>query len=515
MTTIVNAKSGYDNSKPTFDHDFVKTNRILSLSGGGVKGIAELVVLVEIEERTGKSISELFPIIAGTSVGGLIAALLTIPKEEGSKEAKYSAKDALEIFTNSASEIFPNVFLGSLKQIFTHKYSQASLKKILDEYLENDRLSDTTSRLIIPVTDLNAKEKEAAIFDSNDNYSSHVKVKDIILATTAAPTFFKPVTNREYTKGRQEGDMYAYADGGLGANRPAYEALKTLKKGHNRTEQAEILDHTMICSINFNNDINVNTSVPKIGLDGMLGWLIKGKLVDRLMQGNENLSTAEVKVDLPGEDEFIEISIPITKETKSLDNANSKNIENLIAVGQKYIAENSESIQKLCDNLLDNINKEQGLNTTESLSEITSDNANIIDVSDDEEGVDKEQVLTIIQEYAEAFCEKNPLLKENIDKFFNALKNYTYDELEKLVLNFNELGDLSENELEAFVTNFNMLENYTSNNLQNLILNLSETTNEISNTQNNFTPFTSCSMEALKEDSPLEGIDIETDDVYA
>lgn len=509
MATIVNTKSGYDNSKSTFDNDFVKTNRVLSLSGGGVKGIAELVVLTEIEERTGKSISELFPIIAGTSVGGLIAALLTIPKEESSKEAKYSAKEALEIFTNSASEIFPNVFLGSLKQLFTHKYSQASLKKILDEYLENNRLSDTTSRLIIPVADLTAKEKEAIIFDSDDNYSSHVKVKDIILATTAAPTFFKPVTNREYTKSHQEGDIYAYADGGLGANRPAYEVLKTLKKGHTRTEQAEILDHTMICSINFNNDMDLNTSIPKIGLDGGLGWLLKGKILNRIMQGNENLSTAEVKADLPEEGEFIEISIPITKETASLDNANSKNMENLITVGQKYIAENSEAIQKLCDNLLDNINKEQGLNTTESLPEITADSADIIDDSG------KEQVLTIIQEYTEAFCEKKPLLKENIDKFFNALKNYTYDELEKLVLNFNELGDLSENELDAFVTNFNMLENYTSNNLQNLILNLSETTNEISNTQNNFTPFTSCSIEALKEDSALEGIDIETDDVYA
>lgn len=96
----------------------IKSNRILSLSGGGVKGIAE---------RTCKSISELFPIITGTSVGGLIAALLTIPKEPGSKEAKYSAKEALEIFKESSSDIFPNTFLGSVKQLFTHKYSQKPL----------------------------------------------------------------------------------------------------------------------------------------------------------------------------------------------------------------------------------------------------------------------------------------------------------------------------------------------------------------------------------------------------
>lgn len=64
------------NITSNIETEIVKSNRILSLSGGGVKGIAELVVLTEIEERTGKSITELFPIITGTSVGGLIAGLL-------------------------------------------------------------------------------------------------------------------------------------------------------------------------------------------------------------------------------------------------------------------------------------------------------------------------------------------------------------------------------------------------------------------------------------------------------
>lgn len=85
--------------KKVIEHtkQLTEQERILSLSGGGVKGIADLVVLAEIEERTGKSISELFPIITGTSVGGLVAGLFTIPKEYGSKEPKYSAKEALEI----------------------------------------------------------------------------------------------------------------------------------------------------------------------------------------------------------------------------------------------------------------------------------------------------------------------------------------------------------------------------------------------------------------------------------
>ncbi|MCC8419341.1 MAG: patatin-like phospholipase family protein, partial [Rickettsia endosymbiont of Glossina mortisans submortisans] len=332
----------------------IKSNRILSLSGGGVKGIAELVVLAEIEERTGKSISELFPIITGTSVGGLIGALLTIPKEQGSNIAKYSAKDALKIFTDAAPKIFEHHWYDGIKQIFTHKHSQGPLKEILDQHLAELRLDDTTSRLIIPVTDLASTDKEVKIFDSQDDYSPHIRVQDVLLATTAAPTYFKPVTNKEHIKNyeNQEDVLYAYADGGLGANRPAYEALKILKNGHSREENAKILDNTMVLSLNFDNDREASGSIPKIGFDGLIGWLVKGKLVSRLMQSSEDSSTAEVRVDLLGEDEFVEVKLPITKETSSLDNSSLKNIDALVAVGRKYIEDHTEQLQKLCDNLV-------------------------------------------------------------------------------------------------------------------------------------------------------------------
>lgn len=120
------------------------SNRILSLSGGGVKGIAELVVLAEIEERTGKSITELFPVITGTSVGGLIAGLLTIPKEPGSSESKYSARQALEIFKEAAPKIFEQHWYSGVKQVFKHKYSQQALKQVLEEHVGNNRLSNAT-----------------------------------------------------------------------------------------------------------------------------------------------------------------------------------------------------------------------------------------------------------------------------------------------------------------------------------------------------------------------------------
>jgi patatin-like phospholipase/acyl hydrolase len=514
----------------TITHDntseSIKSNRILSLSGGGVKGIAELVVLAEIEERTGKSISELFPIITGTSVGGLIGALLTIPKEQGSNIAKYSAKDALKIFTDAAPKIFEHHWYDGIKQIFTHKHSQGPLKEILEHHLAELRLDDTTSRLIIPVTDLASPDKEVKIFDSQDSYSPHIRVQDVLLATTAAPTYFKPVTNKEHIKGyeNQEDVLYAYADGGLGANRPAYEALKILKNSHSREENAKILDDTMVLSLNFDNDHEASSSIPKIGFDGVIGWLVKGKLVSRLMQSSEDSSTAEVRVDLPGDDEFVEVKLPITKETSSLDNSNPKNIDALVAVGHKYIEDHTEQLQKLCDNLVQYVEIETQAMTHEKAAEDTGgaialgsgldfDNSNndttiinkeaIVVTSDDiansnedaardankSDGDDvtvqaiitnnnREQILEGIKQYLTSFANGNPDLKENIDQYLTAVNDYSNRDLEKLILDFAE-GQKVVKEME------------------------------LHEAESVLAPYISCGTEALKEAIELEGIDDE------
>lgn len=79
--------------------------------------------------------------------------MLTIPKEEGSTEPRYSAKEALELFENTAPEIFPKNWFNW--GIIKHKYSQKPLEEMLEKHLGDNRLDDSLCRLIIPVADLN------------------------------------------------------------------------------------------------------------------------------------------------------------------------------------------------------------------------------------------------------------------------------------------------------------------------------------------------------------------------
>lgn len=325
-------------------------NKVLCLSGGGVKGIAELVVLAKIEEITQQPISKLFNIISGTSVGGLIAALLTIPKEEGSTEPRYSAKEALELFENTAPEIFPQSWFNW--GIIKHKYSQEPLKKMLEKHLGDNRLDDSLCRLIIPVADLNEGKNSMKIFDSHDQHSPHVRTKDVLLATTAAPTYFKAVVNKEAVKDYDyaAGKPYAFADGGLGANRPAATVLQVLKEGLSYHEQADIMERTMICSINFGKGEQTKAQIPSPNFDGALGWLLNG-LIDTLMKNDEEADVNEVRLDPTGEGQNTEIWLPIPKECKNLDDSSQNNITKLKLVAEQYLENNSKLVQDLCDRL--------------------------------------------------------------------------------------------------------------------------------------------------------------------
>lgn len=373
MSSIAVLRNGTEGKNAPYE-SINQQDRILSLSGGGVKGIAELVVLAEIEERTGKSISELFPIITGTSVGGLVAGLLTIPKEQGSKEPKYSAKEALEIFKNAAPKIFEKRWYRGIKQVFQHKYSSKALQDVLEKELGNNRLSNSTSRLIIPVTDLESDGREVKLFDSRDSYSSHIKTKDVLLATTAAPTYFKAVSNREdiknYTQINKKDISYNYVDGGLAANRPMYEVLKRLKQERKGSEAASqsmqslsssdlksaVNSNIFGVSLSFNNEIGSYTARTNSKFDGILGWLSKGKLVDRLLKSSEDAATDSVRSMLKSKDRHIELTIPITKATSSLDDASPANIAALEELGRKLIKEKDKELNDLCKQLVESVN---------------------------------------------------------------------------------------------------------------------------------------------------------------
>ncbi|KPG83910.1 hypothetical protein AN993_08885 [Stenotrophomonas maltophilia] len=183
------------------------TINVLSLTGGGYRGLYSARVLQLLEERAGKPIGQCFDLVAGTSIGGILALAVAF---------EVPMKDVVAAFLSKGSVIFRrNVFRAGL---FRNKYDSEPVADLLEALLPRGaRLADAKHALIIPA--LNLTLGRGTPFKSRHNADwtrdYRLSVRDVALATSAAPIYF-PIAS--FGKN-------LYADGGLFANAPDLVAL--------------------------------------------------------------------------------------------------------------------------------------------------------------------------------------------------------------------------------------------------------------------------------------------------
>jgi patatin-like phospholipase/acyl hydrolase len=192
-----------------------RTFRILSIDGGGIRGVFPAAFLAEIERRflEGGSIGDYFDMVAGTSTGGIIALALA---------HGWTAQEALRIYTDQGEKIFPKnrgirKLTGLLRWFFRPKHDQSVLKNELLRVFGDKVLDDAKTRLVIP--SFEGKYGEPFLYKTphHPDYQNdrHKKFAHVALHTTAAPTYYPGV----------EDDGYVMIDGGVWANNPVMNAL--------------------------------------------------------------------------------------------------------------------------------------------------------------------------------------------------------------------------------------------------------------------------------------------------
>jgi len=209
--------------------------KVLSIDGGGVRGIIPATVLGKIEAKTGKPISESFDLISGTSTGGLLALALTKPDEEG--KPAWSANDLIGFYENEGPRIF-TVWrwerLRGVRKLFGAKHCGKRLYGALSSYLEPARLKDTLTDVLVVTYDI--ERSMPWVFRSRKAKASphayDFSVADVAYATCAAPTYFPPM--RMFM---EEGRNYlALVDGGVVANNPAMHAYVEARSMYPRSD---------------------------------------------------------------------------------------------------------------------------------------------------------------------------------------------------------------------------------------------------------------------------------------
>jgi patatin-like phospholipase/acyl hydrolase len=179
--------------------------KILSIDGGGIKGVFPASFLSVIEESTGKKISDYFDLIVGTSTGGIIALGLGMG---------FSAKELLEFYEELGPEVFKgNKFARCFRSLGISKYDNASLRTSLEKKFSDKKLGESKNRLVIP--SLNLENGEVHVYKTahHERFQRDYKEKvvDVALATSAAPTYFPTYSSASGTP---------LVDGGLWANNP-------------------------------------------------------------------------------------------------------------------------------------------------------------------------------------------------------------------------------------------------------------------------------------------------------
>jgi uncharacterized protein len=199
------------------DRDF----RILSIDGGGIRGIFPAAVLADLESAIGpgNSIAGHFDLVAGTSTGGILALGLGAGK---------SAREIRDLYMHRGPEIFPPVWdniLGRWWKAFRNnilnanfnRYSRQALERVLQEFLGDRIFGESSVRHVIPAFD--GRFSEVFLFKTrhHPDYEQdwRKRMVDIGLATSAAPTIYRPL----------ESGGYRLIDGGVWANNPTMLAV--------------------------------------------------------------------------------------------------------------------------------------------------------------------------------------------------------------------------------------------------------------------------------------------------
>lgn len=186
---------------------------ILSIDGGGIRGIVPLACLVKFEREEGAPCREAFDMVAGTSTGAVIAAGLALG---------VSARGLLALYRNLAREAFRGLpWWQVLLNLGNHRYSNEFIDHTLDEMNADRPLNSLPMDILITAKNMATGRTDFFVKDnpSNAGLWGTMSLKDAVLASIAAPTYFPPHSARVL------GDEHTWVDGGVGVSgNPSYQA---------------------------------------------------------------------------------------------------------------------------------------------------------------------------------------------------------------------------------------------------------------------------------------------------
>ncbi|KAJ0024898.1 hypothetical protein Pint_08826 [Pistacia integerrima] len=334
---------------------------VLSIDGGGIRGIIPATIITFLESELQKldgeeaRLADYFDVIAGTSTGGLVTAMLTTPNEQN--RPLFAAKDIKDFYLTHCPRIFPQdsyPFAPAtklLKSLTGPKYDGKYLHNLVKEMLGEKRLHQTLTNVVIPTFDI--RKLQPTIFSSYEvakNPSINALLSDICIGTSAAPTYLPAhyFETKDSTGKVREFDL---VDGGVAANNPTLVAISEVTKEITRGSS----DFFPIKPTDYGRFlvISIGTGSPKTEEKydalkaakwGILGWLTSESstpLIDVFTQSSGDMVDFHISAvfkALHSEENYLRIQDDtLIGDESSVDIATKSNLENLVKIGERLL----------------------------------------------------------------------------------------------------------------------------------------------------------------------------------
>ncbi len=303
--------------------------RVLSIDGGGIRGIIPAMVLCEIERRTGRRIAELFDLIAGTSTGGILACALARPDA-------LTAEELVGLYERPGPDIFRR---SLLKRIFAiegwvdERYEDDGLEEALRDYLGDVRLRDVVVPIFVTAYDIQGRfafffRSERAKRDPTYDFS----LCDVARATSAAPTYFEPHEVTDAAGAR----TYPLIDGGVFATNPAMCAY---------VEAPGKIE--LLASLGTGSQTR-SYEFHQARWWGQLAWA--RPLIDVVFDGVSDTIDFQLERLLP-DGGYVRLQTELTIAKDAMDDASEQNLARLKQEAEALIERRDEDIAALCGRL--------------------------------------------------------------------------------------------------------------------------------------------------------------------
>ena len=329
--------------------------RILSIDGGGIKGIVPAVVLLHLEKllkqlskNQNSRIHDYFDLFSGASTGAIIIAGLLSPDKNN--HPKYSPEEILDLYLENGHIIFNSSFFQEIKSvsgIVNVKYDPEGLESVFEKYFGKSELKDLLKPSLIPVYDLSRGKnyffrQQKALTSPRHNFY----VKDLLRGATSALSYFPPaqistVNDREHR---------CFIDGGVFANNPALSAYAEFRY-HNSNLHAK---DTMMLSLGTGRK-TTNLDCEVTANWGAAEWLYQGSY----LTSNAVASASDYQLNAVYDNKpnYLRLDASFDDEqSSSMDNTDKEYLDYLISLGESIVKEKQSEINTLAEELISNSN---------------------------------------------------------------------------------------------------------------------------------------------------------------